>query len=213
MVSDKSRKQDAKERILDVAERLFSKSNFASVSVRSVTSEASVNLSAVNYYFGSKKGLFQAVYVRRAKANNNERLGLLYSAIEAASEEKRDLAISEIISALVTPPIRWLYDDEGGHSGYIRFLARAYLEEADDMANILAQEAVFFEKFIPFIQKILPNLSEGEIYWRIHYVMGVMHHTINHFGRMALLSRDKCSEGGWEESRDRLVSFCTEGFS
>lgn len=149
MVSTKNQKQTAKERILDVAERLFSTSNFASVSVRSVTSEANVNLSAVNYYFGSKKGLFQSVYVRRAKANNSERLNLLHGAVDVAKSENRDLCISEIISALVSPPIRWLYDTEGGLSGYIRFLARAYLEEADDMTNILAQEAVFFEIFIP----------------------------------------------------------------
>lgn len=212
MVSNNSKKQDARGRILDVAERLFSTSNFASVSVRTVTSEANVNLSAVNYYFGSKKGLFQSVYVRRAAAINSERLSLLYEAIEAAKEEKGDIDIADIISALVTPPIRWLYDEEGGLSGYIRFLARAYLEEADGMTNILAQEAVFFEKFIPFIQEILPDLTEGEIYWRIHYVMGAMHHTINHYGRMALLSHDKCAEGEWHESRDRLVGFCTKGF-
>lgn len=212
MVSNKIQKQAAKERILDVAERLFSKSNFASVSVRTVTSEANVNLSAVNYYFGSKKGLFQAVYVRRATVMHHQRLTLLHEAEERAHKAGSVPDMAEIISALVTPPIRWLYDEEGGQSGYIRFLARAYLEEAGDMTNMLAKEVDVFEKFMPFINKLFPGLDDGEIYWRIHFVMGAMHHTINHYGRMALLSQDKCTEGQWEETRDRLVAFCTKGF-
>lgn len=52
------------ERILDAAEQLFAEKGFAETSLRLITSKAGVNLAAVNYHFGSKKSLIQAVFVR-----------------------------------------------------------------------------------------------------------------------------------------------------
>jgi len=208
----KSGKQDARERILDVSEKLFANGSYASVSVRTVTAEAGVNLSAVNYYFGSKQGLFQAVFVRRATQMNHERLKLLHEADEKARANGRDVAMEEIISGMLTPPIFWLYDEEQGLSGYIRFLARAYLEEASDMMNVLRQEVDVFDKFVPYFQKTKPGLTEEDIYWRIHFIMGTMHHTINHLDRISLLSHKACQAGTREITRDRLVDFCCRGF-
>lgn len=100
--------------------------------------------------------MFQAVFVRRATQMNHERLKLLHEADERAGAEGRDVAMKEIISAILTPPIFWLYDEKQGLSGYIRFLARAYLEEASDMMNVLRQEVDVFDKFVPYFQKITP---------------------------------------------------------
>ncbi|WP_321391602.1 TetR/AcrR family transcriptional regulator [Emcibacter sp.] len=212
MVKKNISKQDSRERILDVAERLFSTSSFASVSVRTVTAEAGVNLSAVNYYFGSKKGLFQAVYVRRCTEMNRQRLELLFSAVDQAEKSGGKLAMYDLVSALISPPIEWLYDEDGGLSVYIKFIARAYLEEASDMANVLEEEVAVFDKFIPYIREIHPDLSDEDIFWRIHFMMGVMHHTINHLDRIGILSHNNCQVTTWEDTRDRIVKFCVEGF-
>lgn len=208
----KMAKQDAKERILNVAELLFSNNSFASVSIRSVTAQANVNLSAVNYYFGSKQGLFQAVYVRRATEMNHERLHLLYEASERAEKLGKELAIREILFSLVTPSIFWLYDQEGGRSDYIKFLARAYLEQASDMAHVLREEVDVFDKFVPYMQKAKPDLNLEDIYWRIHFIMGALHHTINHIDRIGMLSNGNCKVGTREETRDRVLEYCLNGF-
>ena len=55
---------DTVERILDTAENLFAEKGFAETSLRLITSKAKVNLAAVNYHFGSKKSLIQAVFSR-----------------------------------------------------------------------------------------------------------------------------------------------------
>ena len=55
---------DTVERILDAAETLFAEKGFAETSLRLITSKAKVNLAAVNYHFGSKKSLIQAVFSR-----------------------------------------------------------------------------------------------------------------------------------------------------
>ena len=50
--------------ILSAAEELFAEKGFAETSLRNITSLAGVNLAAVNYHFGSKKELIQAVFAR-----------------------------------------------------------------------------------------------------------------------------------------------------
>ena len=212
MKPKKKANQGARDRILDVAENLFANGSFDSVSVRAVTGEAGVNLSAVNYYFGSKQGLFQAVFIRRTSQMQQERLQLLYTAVEAANVEKRNVSLEELFSAMLTPPIFWLYDEEQGLSRYIRFLARAYLEEASDMENVLSEEVDVFDRFVPHFQILKPELTEEDIYWKIHFVLGAMHHTINHLDRISLLSHKACKTGTREQTRDRLVSFSCEGF-
>ena len=62
-----------KDRILDAAESLFMEHGFEATSLRSITAAAGVNLAAVNYHFGSKEELFQAVLTRRLDPMNQER--------------------------------------------------------------------------------------------------------------------------------------------
>ena len=66
-----------KDRILDAAESLFMEHGFEATSLRSITAAAGVNLAAVNYHFGSKEELFQAVLTRRLDPMNQERVDLL----------------------------------------------------------------------------------------------------------------------------------------
>src|SRR3546814_17714118 len=66
-----------REIILDTAEALFARQGHDGTSMRQITSEAGVNLAAVNYHFGSKEALVQAVLKRRLAILNQERLRLL----------------------------------------------------------------------------------------------------------------------------------------
>src|ERR1700734_576801 len=58
-------KIDKKDYILDVAERVFSDLGFDGASTRMISGEAGVNMAMLNYYFGSKEGLFLAVFERK----------------------------------------------------------------------------------------------------------------------------------------------------
>ena len=52
---------ESKERILQTAVSLFAHQGFAETGMRELAVEANVNLSMVNYYFGSKKGLLKII--------------------------------------------------------------------------------------------------------------------------------------------------------
>jgi AcrR family transcriptional regulator len=64
-------KIDKKDHILDVAERMFSEMGFDGASTRLISGEANVNMAMLNYYFGSKEGLFLAVFDRKITSFQN----------------------------------------------------------------------------------------------------------------------------------------------
>lgn len=62
-------KIDKKDHILYVAERIFSEAGFDGASTRMISGEAGVNMAMLNYYFGSKEGLYMAIFRRKISAS------------------------------------------------------------------------------------------------------------------------------------------------
>jgi AcrR family transcriptional regulator len=58
-------KIDKKDHILDAAERVFAEFGYDGASTRMISAEAGVNMAMLNYYFGSKEGVFVAIFERR----------------------------------------------------------------------------------------------------------------------------------------------------
>jgi AcrR family transcriptional regulator len=58
-------KIDKKDHILDVAEKVFAELGYDGASTRLISGEANVNMAMLNYYFGSKEGVFLAIFERR----------------------------------------------------------------------------------------------------------------------------------------------------
>ena len=77
---------DTKARILEVAERLFMEHGFSATSLRMITGDAKVNLASVNYHFGSKEALIEAVFTRRLSPLNRERIKHMEEFIELRAQ-------------------------------------------------------------------------------------------------------------------------------
>ena len=60
-------KPSKRDRILDVAERLFAEHGYDGVTIRQIASGAEVDVALASYHFGKKLDLFQAVFGRRAE--------------------------------------------------------------------------------------------------------------------------------------------------
>ena len=52
----------SRSRILDEAGQLFARDGFDAVTIRAIAARAKVNLAAIGYHFGGKKGLYHAVF-------------------------------------------------------------------------------------------------------------------------------------------------------
>src|SRR5678816_574617 len=95
---------ETRTRILDAAEELFMLHGFEGTSMRQLTAKADVNLAAVNYHFGSKDALIEAVFRRRLDPMNAARIAAL-DAIEASG---RPLPPEAIIRAFVGESLRMI---------------------------------------------------------------------------------------------------------
>jgi len=169
--------QDTKSRILDAAEHLFMEHGFEATSLRSLTSAASVNLAAVNYHFGSKEELFQAVLTRRLDAMNQERIDLLAKLEREAGD--RPVACEKILSAMLIPALRLARDEKRGGKNFLRLLGRAYADPAPFIRNFLSEQyADMIGRFKEAFLKALPHLTRQELTWRLHFVMGALSYTL-----------------------------------
>src|SRR5256885_9089128 len=97
-------------RILDAAEELFMQHGFEGTSMRLLTAKAGVNLAAVNYHFGSKDALIEAVFHRRLDPMNVARTADL-DKLEASEAAPTPEAI---IPAFITPGLRLMADGNDG---------------------------------------------------------------------------------------------------
>ena len=74
---------DARARLLDAAGKLFAERGYAGVSTREVARAANVNLSAINYHFGSKQALYRSI-IEQVIADLAPRRTLLIEALTQA---------------------------------------------------------------------------------------------------------------------------------
>lgn len=210
-LSQNPRREQVRDRILDVAERMFASQSFAAVSVRHITAEAGVNLAAINYYFGSKAGLLKAVFLRRATDLNRERLGQLQAVLTA--HPSGPVPLEGVIRALVEPPIRWMFDPSRGHAVFIQFLARCQMEDEPELKALFYEDVEHLRRFLPGLQRALPTLPETELYWCLHFTLGAMHYTFTHLERLRFISNGICDIQQPDEVVARLVEFCAAGMA
>ncbi len=106
---------DTREALLDAAEQLFAERGIYGVSFGEVGRHAHQhNRSAIQYHFGSRQGLIDAIAGRHVAALNDRRADMLRT-LELTGRANDQRALVE---ALIVPPFRLL----GSSGSYFRFL-------------------------------------------------------------------------------------------
>ncbi|HSN52362.1 MAG TPA: TetR family transcriptional regulator, partial [Woeseiaceae bacterium] len=126
------RANPTRKKILDAAERLFASRGFHGVSIRDITGAAGVDLALANYHFGSKKGLFEAVFLRRAEILNAERMAMLE--IVLADANGRDLSVESVIDAFTHPLLN--RSARGGPGWKAYFALVAQVNNSPELARV-----------------------------------------------------------------------------
>jgi AcrR family transcriptional regulator len=189
--------------ILAAAERLYADRGFGDVTLRDIVAEAGVNLAAVNYHFGSKDELIAELFVTRSIATNRERLNELKAA-EAAGGGRAN--IDAILRALVGPPLRGCLGPDRERSTAARFMIRASIESVPPIRRIKNREIDHLKKFAAAMRRSLPDRSEADLYWGLHFALAMAHHTIRESERLTKLSEGKCDLDDVDDIIDRVVA-------
>ncbi len=200
---------DTKEAILAAAERLFAAEGVPRASLRAITSEAGVNLAAVHYHFQSKEGLVRAVLERRWQPLSERRFELLERAERSAAGAP---SAEEVVRAFVGPPLEMIQRERGGHA-FARFMLGAFIDPKGEVREMLLEQLKeTIDRFTDALSAALPHLPRAEIYWRFHFMVGVMAHTIALGSLVHGYSGGLCDPHDVEGVTQRMVDFVVGGF-
>ena len=198
---------ETRTRILDAAEELFMQHGFEGTSMRLLTSKAGVNLAAVNYHFGSKDALIEAVFRRRLDPMNAARVAALDRLERDASGQP--LAPDAIIRAFVGPSLHLIEDAKGGGRTFIRLLGRTYTDPAKAIRALIGQLYVpAMERFKAAFERALPQMPREELVWRMHFMFGTLAYTLAATDTVQLIAG--CKPEDRHDARlleDRLAAF------
>jgi AcrR family transcriptional regulator len=193
-----------KARIVAVAERMIAERGVQQFSIRDITSEAGVNLAAINYHFGSKERLIAEVLTRRVLAINEARRALL-DKLEAdtAGGTPGVRAVMEVIINTL------LFSDEKERTRNMhtmKMFSRLFL---DPDAEIVGMLSVHFRPFkariLNMLARALPRLEREELEWRANQLFGLLAYH-------ALFEEMRCKNLGKtfdvKKEQRRLLDFC-----
>ncbi len=199
--------QDTREQLLDAAERLFSERGVRASSVRDITRSAGANTAAVNYHFGSKLGLLQAVCARRLKPLNAERIAGLVLLAEAPETPRLEC----ILRAFLQPAFTMFRE----HPEFMRLFAALHV--APDNMRSLVYRNTDSEQLVRMLRKTLPRAlpeaSAQELFWRVHFIVGAMSIAFTGSPDIGLLSAGEVARDSDPVMLERLIDFGAAGLS
>ena len=192
---------------MDAAERLFARDGIEASSLRSITTEAGVNLAAVNYHFQSKDALIHAVIGRRLKPVNERRLAMLDACEHAAGDDP--LPLEPVVDAFFRPVLE-LHRSHAKE--FTPLMGRIYSEPGDFIEKLFKDNfQVVAARFLAAFARALPDLPKEELFWRLHFSFGAVTHTMGAAKLLKIMSRGACDPSDVEATLQRLEAFAIAG--
>lgn len=199
--------KDTAQRILNAAEELFSEKGFAETSLRNITTKAGVNLASVNYHFGSKKSLIQAVFARYLAPFTfqfSQQLDII---------ENQENSPEELLRLLVITLTKSGLENSERFGVFMRLLGLAYSQGQGHLRKFLTAEyGQVFNRYMKEINRVTPQLTPMERFWRIHFMLGSAVFAMSSVDSlMAMADHDLNMETDVEDVVSQLLPFLASG--
>ena len=198
------------DRILDTAEVLFAQKGFAETSLRAITSKAGVNLAAVNYHFGSKEALIQAVFERFLRPFCTHLEGLLVE-LEAASAP---VTVERLLATLSESATAVNRGQPQRVAIFFRLGGLAYSQAQGHLRRYFREHyGEVFARFLRLLAQALPGVPPMEVFWRVHFALGATIFTLSGMDPLRAICRsDFGTQVSAQQVNERLLAFLAGGF-
>ena len=195
------------ERILDAAEVLFAQKGFAETSLRAITSKAGVNLAAVNYHFGSKEALIQAVFERFL----NPFCGTLETRMDDSLEQS--LTLERLLGLVSRTALDTHRGDTRRVAIFFRLSGLAYTQAQGHMRRFLRKRyGAVFGRFLHLLTAATPTLTPLERFWRVHFALGATTFALSGMESLLAISNNDLPQSiKPEQVNDMLLDFVAGG--
>jgi AcrR family transcriptional regulator len=196
------------EQILDAAEYLFARNGLHGVTLRDVAQRVGVHTTLLHYYFDDKRGLFEAVFARRAGVTSGKRMAAL-DLYEARAAEHP--TVEGALHAFLDTDLDLYLEGGEAWMNYAAFCARV-----SNTAEGAALMDVHFDpvvlKLVSMLERALPGAAREDIFWGYHFVTGALMNTLARTGRIDRLSGGLCHSDDFEAVKARIARFMAAGF-
>lgn len=167
---------NVKERLISVATSVFSVSGFRATTIREITDLVGCNVAAVNYHFGDKDKLVEAVLVGVFHPVREARDQALAAVLEKAGDS--EINVEDIVAAWVVPIVNCQRDTDGGRL-VVRFLQQLRAEIGSPYMRFVSQSYDYgAQNFINAFGRASPALSRMEVIWRYEMMRGAVQHAL-----------------------------------
>lgn len=197
---------DTIDRILHAATILFSERGFAETSLRTITGMAEVNLAAVNYHFGSKKELIQAVFYRFLQPFCRE-LDQRMDAFEKSNPACEPPSAEALLQCLFDALLVATEEVQENPQVFMRLLGLAYTQSQEHLRHyLMATLGTTYSRFVLLLKQISPNLDPVEFYWRLYFMLGACVFTVSSFDSIrAILNADYQEDMNLNATIDMMI--------
>lgn len=172
-MSDLQKDKDAKQRLLDAAEKLFCEKGYESTSVRDLTTEADCNVAAVNYHFGGKDQLYIQMFRRHMQDIVTQ---MMTNVADVMNSD--DVSLEKLIRSIATFSLSSLATD-AGEKPLLKLLVREMLNphagESFLMADIFQD---YIELLVVSLTRLVPKMDRRKAMLCIYSIDGLNLHAI-----------------------------------
>ena len=191
--------------ILDVAEHHFAYYGYEATSLRAIMKDAGVNIAAINYHFGTKEDLYNAVTQRFA----GPVVALQLQQLKVAMENP-DVTLAEVLLSFYRPPIEMVHRMKERGETLSRFLGRGQTETDPVYSMIDKHYSACRNAFINAFRKLVPDMTDADYQWRFEFMLSLI---VTFLTRQKYIRARYTTAKHWqpEEVLLRLITFAEAG--
>lgn len=196
---------DTVDRILNAATLLFAERGFAETSLRTITGMADVNLASVNYHFGSKKDLIQAVFSRILKPFAVE-LDRSLDQLEQSSPDV--ISTKQLIECMFGALLKATADINEDPQRFMRLLGLAYTQSQEHLRHYMVNTfGKTYYRYTTLLSQAQPNVDPVKFYWRLYFMLGAGVFTLSSFDAIrSILNADYQADMSMDQVVELMVS-------
>jgi len=175
-IKNQDSQKQARDRLLDAAEKSFAEKGFDGTGVRELTAKAHCNIAAVNYHFGGKDNLYIEVFRRRLSALCEARIRSIEQVMSRSDDE---VTLEELLRAFAKSFVEPLVDQASGPvfmKLMIREISDPRLPKRMFLEEMILPTLRVFERAIV---RICPGMDERTVVLCLVSVVGQLMHIVS----------------------------------
>lgn len=207
---DSPQKASTRDRILQAARELFAEGGYAGVSVRDVTSRANVSLSSINYHFGGKDELVEAIVTYSWTQVASE----IYDEFLRQDRAKLEPSFERFATAVVKPLATRAFAGDAHALEIVQLIVKGYGKRRfDEMPrDIRIAWRALGRELIRRLKILRPELPDMAAGYRIHCTLGVLLHSVMHLPDIHVILGSE-EPDNYDEAIEHMITYCAAGLA